>query len=221
MKAARLFFTLVELLVVVAIMAVLMALLLPALGKAKGVAMSSACANNLKQLGIGTTMYSNDYDGYFPAETRYGWVWYIPLQGRDIYSLGDIVSEVYVPHAGYNSKSGAYFCPSHPVPASACGWTLYASNQSLVSNRLTTLRRGMALYADSLNASGGAESSTYAARWGGGWNSAYPVHGRRQNVVFTDLHTQSVDTSARLKVLNFGGGQDCGELQAAWYYPLE
>lgn len=59
-------FTLVELLCVIAIIAVLGSLLMPALGQMLAKAHSTACAANLRQIGVAVSLYVNDHDNTFP-----------------------------------------------------------------------------------------------------------------------------------------------------------
>lgn len=59
-------FTLIELLIVIAIIAILAAMLLPAFAKARAMAKRITCISQLKQQGLGITMYMNDWKGIPP-----------------------------------------------------------------------------------------------------------------------------------------------------------
>jgi len=64
---------LIEMLVVIAIIAILAAMLAPSLNKAINSGRSIVCMNNLKQIGLVVSNYSNEYSGYVPG----GYYWFL------------------------------------------------------------------------------------------------------------------------------------------------
>ena len=62
-------FTLIELLVVIAIIAILAAILFPVFARAREKARQASCQSNLKQMGLATMMYTQDYDETYPCHS--------------------------------------------------------------------------------------------------------------------------------------------------------
>ena len=73
-------FTLIELLVVVAVIALLIGLLVPALGRARGIAQTSVCLSNQRQMAIANSAYASDEDNFIPGPNTSGLIYRINKQ---------------------------------------------------------------------------------------------------------------------------------------------
>src|SRR5262245_5657918 len=87
-------FTLIELLVLIAILAVLASMLAPVMAQVRQKAYGYMCLSNLRQIGMATSLYLQDYDEPFagPNGERHGWI-------PDV-------------HTAYLKQWGVWICPS-------------------------------------------------------------------------------------------------------------
>lgn len=215
-------FTLIELLVVISIIGILVSMLLPSLTRARAVTKAAVCANNLKQLGVGIALYSDNSSGRIPpslikdpvTNDHPTWAEHIAVYlGKDMDTMRDTQSR---------SEQGAYNCPENEVQtvAASATWSIrycsYGGNAvygftigspfqptRALGMRVTEIKNPAELYllTDSVyfrfsNNTGGVhmDCKTGSPCMGSGAEHEPPryAHLMKLNMLYSDMHVNSL-----------------------------
>lgn len=218
--SAREGFTLIELLVVVAIIALLMAILLPSLAGARESAKRVSCSSNVRQIGIGFSTYSMEWDNWLPpavggeevnppdARMR---TWDRALegylnctltnegaggeaQGRDVFACpSDRNARTPDPTLGL-MRQRSYSMQMFLVPTNAPNYWLYGTRTSSFDAPSQTFLMTEWWLATNRRHYNGAGCINNFGYWVGWWYSPAGVseahHGEYSNYLYADAHVE-------------------------------
>ncbi len=126
-------FTLIELLVVIAIISILATILFPVFARARENARRTSCLSNLKQMGLGVVMYTQDYDERYPM--AFSVQPQIPAPGSWGGSAGAYQwfwqHQIYP----YTKSKQIYYCPNGDSSVTSPYYAHYGANANVIGHR--------------------------------------------------------------------------------------
>jgi prepilin-type N-terminal cleavage/methylation domain-containing protein len=127
-RPRRTAFTLIELLVVISIISLLIGIILPTLSKARAESRRTACASNLRQIGIAMRNYLDVSNDIFPFASFMPSIDPFPVESEAPIFIADVLA----PHISDQSK--AFKCPDdnddNNRPEPNTGRSYYSSEKS-------------------------------------------------------------------------------------------
>jgi prepilin-type N-terminal cleavage/methylation domain-containing protein/prepilin-type processing-associated H-X9-DG protein len=165
-------FTLIELLVVIAIIAILAAILFPVFAQARESARAASCLSNVKQIGLGLAMYTQDYDETMPA----AFANVNPINGGGI---NVITYENQIDP--YIKSHPIYVCPSDALPRTINGNAFWDGNDYDPATNTGKQKRSYGyvgnIYTeqydhDPANTNNSPDPNTGMSAWGSGYSIA-------------------------------------------------
>lgn len=120
------YFTLIELLIVIAIIAILAAMLLPALNQVREKGRVAACVNIMKQLGQSAFFYVDNYDGLWMHSNGTGTSWFNSVAFVQGLGLSPDVSTDAPNKIADNSILKKFCCPSQEIKSQGTFYRSYS-----------------------------------------------------------------------------------------------